>query len=386
MASYTRTPYLVVSRETAARKDVYGSIDDHVVLQAQLLRGEEPSDTAVVAMHPIGAPGYLPAFSQLARAGMHVVACSTRYSTGDAPLQLENCLLDLAACIRDARERLGYKRVVLAGWSGGGSLMAGYQGQVEKRTITRTGAGEPTPLADVDLLPADGLMLLAAHRSRHHLLTDFLDASVLDEDDPEARDPELDLYGGTIEPPYDADFLHAYRAAQVARSARITARAQQRLAGLAIAGRPHDEHCFLVQGTMADPRWLDPTVDPNDRRPGWSYLGDPRTANTGPAGLARFTTARSWLSQWSLETAQIDAVEACSRLSIPLLVVVNSADDAVPTSHAQAYLDAVPHEDKELHTIQGATHYYAGPGQREHLERAAEIVVDWAASHDLVQA
>jgi dienelactone hydrolase len=386
MASYTRTPYLVVNRETTTRKDVYGSIDDNVVLQAQLLRGEAPSRTVVVAMHPIGSPGYLPAFSQLARAGLHVVACATRYSTGDAPLQLENCLLDLAACIRDAKERLGYERVLLAGWSGGGSLMAGYQGQVEKRTITTTGAGELTPLADAELLPADGLMLLAAHRSRHHLLTDFLDASIVDEDNPDRRDPDLDLYGDAAHAPFTSDFVEAYRAAQVARSRRITARAQQQLADLVTRGRPADEHCFVVQGTMADPRWLDPLVDPNDRRPQWSYLGDPQTANTGPAGLARFTTTRGWLSQWSLETAQVDAVDACSRLSIPLLVVVNSADDAVPPSHPQAYFDAVPHEDKELHTVTGANHYYSGAEQRQHLATAAGLVVDWAQRHGFEQS
>lgn len=381
MVSYSRTPYLVVNREVTKRKDVYGSIDDNVVLQAQLLRSEQPSSTVVVAMHPIGSPGYLPVFSQLARAGMHVATCATRYSTGDAPLQLENCLLDLAACIRDAKERLGYEKVLLAGWSGGGSLMAGYQGQVAKRTITETGAGEPTPLAEADLIGADGLMLLAAHRSRHHLLTDFLDASILDEEAPDRRDPDLDLYGDRNPPPYSADFLAAYRDAQVARSQRITARAQQRLAALQAAGRESDEHCFVVQGTMADPRWLDPAVDPNDRRPGWSYLGDPRTANTGPAGLARFTTTRGWLSQWSLETAQVDAVDACSRLSIPLLAVVNSADDAVPSGHPNAYFEAVPHDDKELHTISGATHYYSGPDQRGHLEQAAALVADWAGRH-----
>jgi hypothetical protein len=37
---YSRTPYLVVSQEYSVRKDVYGSIADNVVRQAQLLRGE----------------------------------------------------------------------------------------------------------------------------------------------------------------------------------------------------------------------------------------------------------------------------------------------------------------------------------------------------------
>ena len=46
-------------------------------------------------MHPIGSPAYLPMFSGLARAGFHVIACATRYSTGDAALQMENVLLDL---------------------------------------------------------------------------------------------------------------------------------------------------------------------------------------------------------------------------------------------------------------------------------------------------
>ena len=82
-----------------------------------------------------------------------------------------------------------------------------------------------------------------------------------------------------------------------------------RLAELKAGGREHDEHCFVVQGTMADPRWLDPSVDPNGRRPGWTYLGDPRLVNDGPVGLARYTSLRSWLSQWSYDDAQVDSVD-----------------------------------------------------------------------------
>ena len=51
---YSRTPYLIVHREQRVRKDVYGAIDDAVVLQAQLMRGETPSNTVLMAMHPIG--------------------------------------------------------------------------------------------------------------------------------------------------------------------------------------------------------------------------------------------------------------------------------------------------------------------------------------------
>lgn len=383
---YTRTPYLVVSKEAHERKDVYGSIDDSVVRQAQLLRGENDSDTAFVAMHPIGSPGYLPAFSQLARSGFHVVACGTRYTTGDAGLQMENALLDLAACVRDARQRLGYRRIVLVGWSGGGSLMAGYQAEAEHRVITETAAGEPTPLVDTELIAADALVLMAAHRSRHRLLTDFLDPSILDEDRPKDRHPELNLYDpqNPNQPPYSPEYVARYRAAQRERNARITARAVGELAELRGAGRDHDESCFVVHGTMADPRWVDPSVDPNDRRPGWSNLGDPRVANDGPAGLARFCTTRGWLSQWSLDHAQVDAVDAAPRISVPALVVANSADDAVPASHPRDFFAALPDGDKEFHEIVGANHYFSGKGdQLSHLDEAALLVRRWAGERGL---
>ena len=44
------------------------------------------------------------------------------------------------------------------------------------------------------------------------------------------------------------------------------------------------EFAFTVHGTMADPRWLDPSVEPSDRAPGVCYLGDPKVVNDGPVG------------------------------------------------------------------------------------------------------
>ena len=53
------------------------------------------------------------------------------------------------------------------------------------------------------------------------------------------------------------------------------------------------ERGFVVHRT-SDPRWLDPAVDPNARKPNWCYLGDPRAVTTAqpawrvsnPSGLA----------------------------------------------------------------------------------------------------
>ncbi|MFA5708822.1 alpha/beta hydrolase [Mycolicibacterium sp.] len=384
---YRRNPYLVVSQEKSLRKDVYGSIDDNVVRQAQLLRGERDSDTVVIAMHPIGSPAYLPLFSELARSGLHVIGCANRYSVGDSALQMENVLLDLGACVRDARERLGYRTVVLAGWSGGGSPMMGYQAEAEDPRITKTAAGEPTLLSEIPLPAADAVMLLAAPRSRHRLLTDFLDASVTNELQPElGRASEFDLYdpSNANQPPYSADFLEEYRARQRARSARITEFARETLATMRASGRPDAEHAFVVHGTMADPRWLDPTIEPNGRKPRWSYLGDPAVANTSPGALMRFTTTRSWLSQWSLDTAQIDAADAAPRVSVPVLVMVNGSDDAVPTSHPQQVFDAVDDGLRDLVELPEANHYFSGQGQKSHLRTAATEIHDWLQRRGLL--
>ena len=152
-------------------------------------------------------------------------------------------------------------------------------------------------------------------------------------------------------------------------------------------GLPDDEHCFVVQGTMADPRWVDPEVDPNDRQPNWSYLGDPRSANDGPAGLARYTTLRGWLSQWGYDTAQVDAVAAAPRISVPVLTIMNSADDACPPSHLRDFHAALPDGRKEMHVIVGANHYFSGGGQqRAHLDTAAAYVRDWAQQNGFCAA
>lgn len=373
MADYRRIPFLVVFPDSSATRDTYGGTGDTVAIEAHLLRPDTPSDTVLVLMHPIGGGSYLPMTTALAKAGHHVVYCNSRYRGVDSALIMEKVVEDLGACVRHVKERLGYSRVVLAGWSGGGALSAYYQQQAEKPSVTATPAGDGPDLTALDLPPADGLLFLAAHLSRHRTLTEWIDASVLDEHDPTVRDPALDLYGSAVAPPYTAEFVERYRAAQVERNRRITAWVKAKLAGLG----EHEEFGFVVHGTMADPRWLDPAVDPNDRVPGHCYLGVPRQVNNGPVGLARFTTLRSWLSQWSYDDARGDVEDCAPDISVPVLVISNSADDAAPPSHARRIAAAFP--DSEHHEIAGATHYYAGPDQRPQLEQAVGLVSGWLA-------
>jgi len=382
---YTRTPYLIVHREDRVRRDVYGAVDDAVVLQAQLMRGSNPSDTALIVMHPIGAPAYLPVFAQLARAGHHIIACASRYSSGDAPLEMENVVLDLGACIKDAKERQGYEKIVLLGWSGGGSLMAGYQAEAEKPVIQLTASGEETPLMGAKLIPGDAIMLVASHRSRHKLLTGQIDPSVLDEIDPDRRDPSLDIYdpANPAQPPYTADFIQHYRAAQIARNRKISEWAKGRLADLKAKGLEHDEFCFVTHRTMADLRWVDPAVDPNQRKSNWTYLGDPRVVNNSASALARFSSLRGWLSQWSYDYAQFDSVVSGPRIKVPGMVMTAGADDACPPEHTNLMFEALGSPDKVKVTVDHANHYFTGADGKSHLVEAVAIISGWLAERGL---
>lgn len=377
---YERIPYLVAYAEQSQFKDTYAGPMDFVALEAHLLRpvGRE-SKTVVVFMHPIGGGAYLPMVSALAKAGVHVIYCNSRYRGVDSALIMEKVVADLGACIRDAKERLGYEKVVLAGWSGGGSLSMFYQSQAEKPTITHTPAGDPYDLTTKNLIPADGIMLLAAHISRAGTLTEWMDPSVLDETNPELRDLELDIYNPECpnQPAYSAEFVERFRAAQIARNRKITAWVQQKLEDLRKQGRTMEEFAFIVHNTMCDVRWLDATQDANERRPNWCYLGDPRTVNNGPVALARFNTLRGWLSQWSYDHSNADGIKCAQAITVPALVIGNTADDACTPSHTHRLFNAIGHENKELLEVKGANHYYFG--QPAQLAEAVDKCASWLA-------
>jgi len=380
MAGYERIPYLIMFEDKGPYKDTYAGEIGRTVLKSHLLKpADKPSDTVIILMHPIGSGEYLPMTIALAKAGHHVIYCQSRYPNNDSALIMEKVVVDMGACVRDAKERLGYKKVVLAGWSGGGSLSLCYQSQAEQPTVASTPAGEHPDLTQAELIPADGIMLLAAHIGRSHTLTQWLDASILDESDPENKDPELDLYNpdNPNQPPYSAEFIERYRAAQVARNRRITAWVQERLASFKALGKDKQEFGFVVHGTMADPKWLDAALDPNGRKPGWCFLGEPEVVNNSPIGIARFTSLRSWLSQWSYDLSNADGVRCAPSVTIPALVLSNSCDDAVTPEDSRAMSDALGSQDKTEVVIEGANHYYFG--QPEKLAEAVSACSRWLA-------
>jgi alpha-beta hydrolase superfamily lysophospholipase len=319
----------------------------------------------------------------MARRGMHVLCAGSRYARNDTALIMEKVVLDFAAYVRHAKEAWGYERVVLAGWSGGGSLSLLYQAEAEHPTLTHTPAGDPVDVAGAKPVPADAVIFQAAHVSRAVMLAEVIDPSVRDEDDPDDRDVELDLYDprNPHRPPYSPEYIARYRAAQLARIRRRTAWVRDRLERFRTRGGAEVERGFVTHRTLADPRFLDPALDPNDRPIGTCYLGNPETVNTGPVGIGRFSTLRAWLSQWSVDDTNAHGEKCAARIRVPLLAIENSADDAVPQPHTRRIFDATASADKAFCVIKGATHYYVG--QPELMESAIDLTLEWLAERKL---
>lgn len=378
MFEIERRPVIVSFEETAAFNETYGFAGNSgkVFLEGQFIVPKgRASQLLLIFMHPASTLNLMPLPVALAREGFHVLCAASRYAKNDTALIMEKVAADLGAYIRHAREELGYKRIVLVGWSGGGSLAAFYQSQAEKPTVTATPSGDAYDLTAMKLQPADGVMFVAAHTGRARTLSEWIDPSVLDESNPDKRDRALDLYDRQgPQAPFSAAFVTDFRAAQKARIVRITSWVEDTLEMLRKRGTAELERPFIVHRTMADPRFLDGALEPNQRRIGWTYMGHPETVNSGPVGLARFSTLRAWLSQWSPKS-RADAERCVADIAAPLMVIENGADDAVPTSHPQAVFAAARMADKQYHCIETATHYYRE--QPQELARAIELVKGW---------
>ncbi|MBP1845802.1 pimeloyl-ACP methyl ester carboxylesterase [Rhizobium petrolearium] len=387
-AEWQRIPLIVSFPETAKYTETYGFAGNsgRVNLEGQLLTpADAPSKTVYVFMHPTSTLQLLPMPMALADAGLHVLCAASRYPKNDTALIMEKVAIDLGKWLDHARNELGYEKVILVGWSGGGSLSLFYQAQAENPTITHTPAGDEVNLVEAGLKPADGVIFIAAHLSRAETLTEWLDPSVIDEMNPDIRNPEFDIYSPDCphQPPYTKEFVERFRAAQVARNRKITQWTLDTLAELKRRGGPEQERAFVVHRTMCDVRWFDPTIDPNDRPVGKSYMGDPRTVNVGPVGLARFTTLRSWLSQWSYDLSNARGpMNAALIKRSPVLQIENNADEAVPATHNPAIRTALATPNKEYLTIPHATHYYLG--QPELLKTCIDRVVDWSNRQGLL--
>jgi alpha-beta hydrolase superfamily lysophospholipase len=372
-------------------------------------RGEP--EGAVLAMHPRADFSRHYLAPALAAGGWAFLGANTRYLHDDADALHERMLLDVGAAVRWLGAR-GFRRVVLLGNSGGGSLFAFYLAQAAAppaARVTAAPSGDRVPLADADLAPADGLVLLAAHLGEGCFMLDHLDPSVVDEADPTAVDPRLDMYDPAngyrpmAEGPsrYAPDFLAEFRAAQRARCARLDARAlawceeaaawRARLgaegggwppAARARAARHALQRRYLlVYRTLADPRTLDPTLDPSERALGsiFSFGRDPVAGNYGE-GIGRAMSARGWLSTWSGLRSQAALERTLPAVRVPTLVVGARADTDIYPSETRRAFAASGAADRTLVELENADHYLrpVRPGAGDPRARVAdEVLLPW---------
>ncbi|MDT5153825.1 MAG: hypothetical protein QOI01_5558 [Mycobacterium sp.] len=308
----------------------------------------------------------------MATRGIGFLGWNTRFRGYESSFQLDHALVDIGVGVRWLREVQGIETIVLLGNSGGGSLMAAYQAQAVDPHVTPLKGMRPAA-GLCELLPADGYVASAAHPGRPEVLTAWMDGSVVDESDPVAADADLDIFDDRNGPPFSADFIERYRAAQTARNHRITDWVVDELDRVRAAG--FSDRPFTVLRTWADPRMVDPTLEPTKRPPNTCYAGVPVKANRSAHGIAASCTLRGWLGMWSLRIAQTGAEPHLARIDCPALVINAEQDTGVYPSDAQRIHGALASTDKSIRSID-TDHYFTTPGARS---EQADTIAKWIA-------
>lgn len=366
--------------------------------------GPQP-DTVAVFMHPRENQSRQYLSPYLLRAGFAVWGQTSRALNNDTDMVHEEVLRDTAAGMRMLRER-GFTKIVLIGSSGGTSLLSYYQRQASLAPSDRIEVGPhgtPTGFATEDMPAADFYIAVAPHAGKGMIMLNMIDPAVVDESNPQAIDPQLDMFNPANgyrpfpDPSsYDRDWLARYRLAQRERTHRIDVLARAMIADYEQARAAVDPEdlsspmarralmspYLTIYGTVANPAHLDPTINPNDRMPGSIFsFGHPLRNGYGPHALGRLLTARAWLSTWSGLSAQAEWTHAAEHITVPTLVVAPLGDtDAYPDEQHEIF-SRIPAPDKTFVELEYAHHYLmllpTSPVDYNPRDKAGEIVTSW---------
>jgi pimeloyl-ACP methyl ester carboxylesterase len=336
-----------------------------------------PRRAAAIVMHPTSnfMGHYL--IAPLAARGVACMGLNSRYAGNDTLLLMERVIQDLGAGVQFLRSQ-GYDRIVLVGNSGGASLAAFYQAQAERLDIEHMVDGDPAGLSPQDLPAVQGLALCAAHEGRSTLMRNWIDPALTDEHDGLSCDAALDMYDPRNGPPYSRAFLDRFRNAQQQRYERVEQWVEQRLSLLrsqSAPGSPRDE-VFVVYRTHADPRFLDLSLDTNDRAVGsvWGPgAAGARGVNYAASQMGRVTSLTAWLSQWS-PRSRADGPSNLARTSVPALLCTYTGDQSTFPSTQAAWLAAGGARIRNV-DVPGGNHYLAG--QPQLVEQVADAMAEW---------
>jgi pimeloyl-ACP methyl ester carboxylesterase len=341
------------------------------------MKPQGPARAAAIVMHP--ASNFMGHYliAPLAARGVACMGLNSRYAGNDTLLLMERVIQDLGAGVQYLRA-LGYDRIVLVGNSGGAALSAFYQAQAEHLDIERMPDGDPAGLSPQDLPPVQGLALCAAHEGRSTLMRNWIDPSLTDEQDVLSLDPELDMYDVRHGPPYGRAFLARFRSAQQARYERVDQWVGERLQLLRSRAAPGDsrDEVFVVHRTHADPRFLDLSLDANDRQVGsvWGNgAAGARSVNYAASQMGRITSLTAWLSQWS-PRSRADGPASLARTSVPVLLCTYTADQSTFPSTRDAWLRSGGDRIRNVDIV-GGNHYLAG--QPALVEQVADAMAEW---------
>jgi hypothetical protein len=410
-----------------ARLQGYDSIPAGIAAQLFWLNAEDGGEvrgllyarggekTAVLISHPRSSYIRHYLIPYFLEAGFAVLGLECRFLNNDIFCIHELLLLDVAAGVKFLREERDYENVIGVGNSGGGSLLAFYQAEAQTappERLTTTPAGDRCDLNAYSMIPLDGCAMVGAHLGEGFLLMDAMDPSVIDEADPTAIDPELDMFdarngyrGSAVSAKYSPEFVLRYRQAQRERVARIDAVArshieQQRSFG-ELADATNDSHPFkqrlqqrsvmtrylIINRVEADLRFCDLSIEPSKRSVGSLESIRPEISNfSDTGGFGRVMSPRGWLSTWSGLSSRANLPGSLQKITVPVLFVIYTGDNgffpggerlcasaAISKDFSRKFLD-LEHGGWPL---EGGPYPKAGVECREGRRRAGEAVTAW---------